>query len=80
MTDIRQFLADNGADRKTLDQHLPEVVHHYRADRSGVSVTVCEACAPPMPTESDWPCGPLLQMAAEYADQPGYDPDWKIEP
>jgi Family of unknown function (DUF6221) len=79
MTDIRQFLADNGADRKVLDTHMPEVVHHFRADRSGASVTVCEACAPPMPTESDWPCTLLKQMAAEFADRPGYDPEWKID-
>jgi hypothetical protein len=79
MTDIRQFLADNGHDRKQLDQHLPEVIHYFRGDRSGATVTVCDACAPPMPTESDWPCTPLKQWAAEHADKPGYDQEWKID-
>lgn len=80
MTDIRQFLADNGHDPNEGEKHQPEVVHHFRANRAGSSVTVCEVCAPPMPTENAWPCDHLKRLAAEYADKPGYDQEWSIEP
>ena len=67
--DPTRVLAECAAKRRLLSRHEED---RHRAGW-------CSNCYTPTGDHRLWPCHVVLALAQSYADQPGFDPAWRIE-
>lgn len=74
--DPSRVLADIAAKRRILERHSSYDFPADEDDGPGdyAWTPSCDHCFKP------WPCPDLLDLAAQYADRPGFDPTWTVQP
>lgn len=75
--DPARVLVEVAAKRRRLERHRPETTEYYDRHGNIATFTACEICGNGGTTDDAWPCIELLDDAAPYAGQPGYDESWR---